>query len=185
MLVEANIWTVARTDRGNAVLIKVHGSEKAVPIIIHQLEAQSILIGLSNVSFVRPLTHDLMVSLASKVSMKIIRVEITDIRDDIFYARLIFKSKGRRVMLDARPSDALSIVARSNCPLYISESVIEEAGVYIGTITGEDVEDKKSEFDSEQNTFNQLQDELQKAVDEENYEEAARIRDKIQDINTG
>ena len=59
MLVEAEIWTIARTDQGNAVLVRPIGSESAVPIFIGQLEAQSILIGLGNVPMPRPLTHDL------------------------------------------------------------------------------------------------------------------------------
>ena len=63
MLVEAEIWTIARTDQGNAVLVRPIGSESAVPIFIGQLEAQSILIGLGNVPMPRPLTHDLFITL--------------------------------------------------------------------------------------------------------------------------
>ncbi len=184
MLVEASIWTVARTERGNAVLIRAQGSEKAIPIVIHHLEAQSILIGLSSVSFLRPLTHDLLVSLANQISMKIVRVEITDIRDDVFYARLIFKSRGkRRIVLDARPSDALSIVARSHCPLYVSDRVIEEAGVYVGTITEETSEEEEPSTERKQNDLERLQEELKQAVDAEDYEKAARLRDKLQGMN--
>jgi bifunctional DNase/RNase len=66
MLVEAEIWTVVRTDKGNAVLVKPIGSERAVPIFIGQLEAQSILIGLGSVPMPRPLSHDLFISVLEK-----------------------------------------------------------------------------------------------------------------------
>ncbi|MFP4012365.1 MAG: bifunctional nuclease domain-containing protein [Spirochaetaceae bacterium] len=180
MLVEAEIWTVARTDKGNAVLVKPLGSERAVPIFIGQLEAQSILIGLGNVPMPRPLTHDLFISVMEKISVTVERVEVTDLKDGTFYARILLKQGMKKISIDSRPSDALGIAARLRCPLYIAESIVDEAGVAINLITEEESEsDVPSAKELERN---RLEEELQKAIDEENYEEAARIRDQMKDL---
>ncbi|MFO7782610.1 MAG: bifunctional nuclease family protein [Spirochaetia bacterium] len=180
MLVEAEIWTVARTDKGNAVLVKPLGSERAVPIFIGQLEAQSILIGLGNVPMPRPLTHDLFISVMEKISVTVERVEVTDLKDGTFYARILLKQGMKKLSIDSRPSDALGIAARLRCPLFISEAIVDEAGVAINLITEEDSETEvPSETELERD---RLEEELQKAIDEENYEEAARIRDRMKEL---
>jgi bifunctional DNase/RNase len=198
MFVEAEIWTVARTDKGNAVLVKPLGSERAVPIFIGQLEAQSILIGLGNVPMPRPLTHDLFISVMDKVNINVERVEITDLKDGTFYARILLKQGMKKISIDSRPSDALGLAARLRCPLYISETVVDEAGVAINLITEEEGQEGETELDtgeiekaesgSEEEPAQQdsertrLEEALQKAIDEENYEEAARIRDQMKDL---
>ncbi|MFW5689055.1 MAG: bifunctional nuclease domain-containing protein [Spirochaetota bacterium] len=181
MLVEAEIWTVARTDKGNAVLVKPIGSERAVPIFIGQLEAQSILIGLGNVPMPRPLSHDLFVTMMEKLNATIDRVDITELKDGTFYARIVMKQGLKKIVIDSRPSDALGITARIHCPLYIAESIVEEAGIAINLITEEDP--KVDVPDPREIERSRLEQELQKAVDEEDYEEAARIRDKMNELS--
>ena len=181
MLVEAEIWTVARTDKGNAVLVKPIGSERAVPIFIGQLEAQSILIGLGNVPMPRPLSHDLFVPMMEKLNATIDRVDITELKDGTFYARIVMKQGLKKIVIDSRPSDALGVTARIHCPLYIAESIVEEAGIAINLITEEDPTMEVPDPLEIERT--RLEKELQKAVEDEDYEEAARIRDKINDIN--
>ena len=180
MLVEAEIWTVARTDKGNAVLVKPIGSERAVPIFIGQLEAQSILIGLGNVPMPRPLTHDLFMSMMEKLNATIERVDITELRDGTFYARIVLKQGLKKIVIDSRPSDALGITARIHCPLYIAEAIVEEAGIAINLITEE--EPSMEMPDPTEIEKNRLEEELQRAVEDENYEEAARLRDKINQL---
>ena len=181
MLVEAEIWTVARTDKGNAVLVKPIGSERAVPIFIGQLEAQSILIGLGNVPMPRPLSHDLFVTMLEKLNSTIDRVDITELKEGTFYARIVLKQGLKKIVVDSRPSDALGITARIHCPLFISQSIVEEAGIAINLIT--DVDSSPDAAEAEHTELTRLEAELQRAVDDENYEEAARIRDKLKDIN--
>lgn len=181
MLVEAEIWTVARTDKGNAVLVKPIGSERAVPIFIGQLEAQSILIGLGNVPMPRPLSHDLFVTMMEKLNATIDRVDITELKDGTFYARIVMKQGLKKIVIDSRPSDALGVTARIHCPLYIAESIVEEAGIAINLITEEDP--KVDVPDPREIERNRLTQELQKAVEDEDYEEAARIRDKINELS--
>lgn len=189
MLVEAEIWTVARTDKGNAVLVKPVGSDRAVPIFIGQLEAQSILFGLASVPVPRPMTHDLFISVLEKSNMSIERVEITDLKDRTFYSRLIIKQGLKRIVIDSRPSDSLGIASRVHCPVYIAESIVDEAGVAVNLITDEDTQfesvehvapDESTGDDSAERT--RLEEELQRAVEEENYEEAARIRDRMKEL---
>jgi uncharacterized protein len=198
MLVEAEIWTVARTDKGNAVLVKPVGSDRAVPIFIGQLEAQSILFGLAGVPVPRPMTHDLFISVLEKSSMSVERVEITDLKDRTFYSRLVIKQGLKRIVVDSRPSDSLGIASRVHCPVFIAESIVDEAGVAVNLITEEEGSDgtpgmedlaASPEQSADQPQENQPVDErtrleaaLQRAVDEENYEEAARIRDRIQNL---
>ncbi|HUX13695.1 MAG TPA: bifunctional nuclease family protein [Spirochaetia bacterium] len=178
MLVEAEIWTVARTDKGNAVLVKPLESERAVPIFIGQLEAQSILIGLGKVPMPRPLTHDLFLTVLEQLQVKIERVEITELKDGTFYAKIQMRQEGRELSIDSRPSDALGLAARLHCPVFISDSVVEEAGIEINLITEDESQLTVTETvqDSERG---KLEEELTKAIEDENYEEAARIRDRL------
>jgi hypothetical protein len=86
----------------------------------------------------------------------------------------------KKLSIDSRPSDALGIAARLRCPLFISEAIVDEAGVAINLITEEDSETEvPSETELERD---RLEEELQKAIDEENYEEAARIRDRMKEL---
>jgi len=180
MLVEAEIWTVARTDKGNAVLVKPIGSERAVPIFIGQLEAQSILIGLGNVPMPRPLSHDLFITMMEKLNATIERVDITELRDGTFYARIVLKQGLKKIVIDSRPSDALGITARVHSPLYIAEAIVEEAGIAINLITEEDPSVEMPDLAEIEKT--RLEEELKKAVEDEDYEEAARLRDKINQL---
>ena len=182
MLVEAEIWTVARTEKGNAVLVKPVGGDRAVPIFIGQLEAQSILFGLAGVPVPRPMTHDLFISVMEKTGITIERVEITDLKDRTFYSRLILKQGMKRVVIDSRPSDSLGIASRMHCPVFIAESIVDEAGVAVSLISEDEVQLTEEEADSSENERERLERELNKAVETENYEEAARIRDRLNEL---
>ncbi|MBN2049367.1 MAG: bifunctional nuclease family protein [Spirochaetales bacterium] len=176
MLIEAEIWTVARTDQGNAVLIRPVNAEVAVPIFIGQLEAQSILIGLGNVPMPRPNTHDLLLSIMGMLNAKIEKVEIVALKDGIFYAQLTMKQDEKTLMIDSRPSDAIALAVRSKCSIYIADAVVDEAGIPLTSITEESKETRLTDNQLEKM---QLEQDLQKAVEEENYEEAARLRDVL------
>jgi bifunctional DNase/RNase len=136
--VEADIWTIAQTDQGNVVLVRPKGSDLAVPIIIGQLETQSILIGMGGVEVPRPLTHDLAVSLLKALSASLLRIEINDLQEGTFYARLVLRQEGEEIVVDARPSDAIGIAVRTGCPVFISEAVVDEAGISVNLVTEAD-----------------------------------------------
>lgn len=173
--VEAEIWTVAQTDQGNVVLIRPKGSELAVPIFIGPLETQSILIGMGAVEVPRPLTHDLLRSVIFALGAELSRVEIHELREGTFYARLILKTDGGELAIDARPSDAIGLAVRAVCPVFIAESVVEEAGISVSLVTG-------MQIDSERSEIERLQAALDAAVASEDYERAAALRDKLKEL---
>jgi bifunctional DNase/RNase len=182
MLVQAEIWTVARSEQGNAVLVRPIGSESAVPIIIGQAEAQSIMIGLANHAMPRPLTHDLLISIIKRFDTKVVRVEITELKDGTFYGRLILNKNGKDVSIDSRPSDCLALAVRVKCPIFIDEMVVDQAGVSVN-IVEEAAEAAMSTKSREiEDELNELKKRLDKAVEEENYEEAAMLRDRINEL---
>ena len=198
--VEATIWTVAQTDQGNVVLVRPKGSDLAVPIFIGQLETQSILIGMGGVDVPRPLTHDLMLSVLSALRTEVSRIEIHDLREGTFYARLILRAEGGDVLVDARPSDAIGIAVRAGCPVFIAESVVEEAGISVSLVAGLHAESEAAAPHSDGETasddlvpgslirsssgpeLDRLRSELDGAVADEDYERAAAIRDKIKEL---
>jgi uncharacterized protein len=192
--VEATIWTVAQTDQGNVVLVRPKGSDLAVPIFIGQLETQSILIGMGGVEVPRPLTHDLMLNVISDLGAELQRIEIHELREGTFYARLIMRSDLGEVVIDARPSDAIGLAVRAACPVFIAESVVEEAGISINLVAGLQIDSDAigdaipgeaggaiATASSEGVAMN-LRSELEKAVADEDYERAAAIRDKLKEL---
>jgi bifunctional DNase/RNase len=180
MLVPAEVLTVARAEEGSAVLIRPVGSDIAVPIIIGQSEAQSIMIGLANHTTARPLTHDLLLSVLKNLNVTISRIEITDLKNNTFFARLVLKNGGKDVNLDARPSDCIALAVRVKCPIFIDELVVDEAGVSVNIVDSQ----QQTASDKKMEELVQLKEKLDKAVEEENYEEAAKIRDRIQELES-
>ncbi|MDR0389546.1 MAG: bifunctional nuclease family protein [Spirochaetaceae bacterium] len=193
-MMEAEIWTIAGTDQGNAVLLRPLGSDTAVPIFIGQLEAQSILAGYGTVPLARPLTHDLMLSLLKQLKVRLLRIEITALVNNTFHARLLLQEHSRSgpLGLDCRPSDALALAVRCACPVFIAEAVIVEAGIPVALILesaeepGEEqkfipVDFSQNESSESLKTLKrmQLRAELERLVQEEEYEKAAEIRDML------
>ncbi|NLJ47717.1 MAG: bifunctional nuclease family protein [Treponema sp.] len=177
-LVEADIWTVAQTDQGNVVLVRPKGSELAVPIFIGQLETQSILIGLGHVEVPRPLTHDLLLSALKTLGADLTRIEINDLREGTFYARLILSRGEETLVVDARPSDAIAAAVRAGCPVFIAEAVVEEAGISVNLVS----ESSKLGASGSEDEKERLRKELEEAIAEEDYERAALLRDKLKDL---
>lgn len=179
-LVEADIWTVAQTDQGNVVLVRPKQSELAVPIFIGQLETQSILIGLGHVEVPRPLTHDLFLSALKTLGTELSRIEINDLKDGTFYARLQLTRGGECYTVDARPSDAIAAAVRAGCPVFIAESIVEEAGISVNLVSDSSrIAASPSGMEAEKE---RLQKNLEEAIADEDYEKAALIRDKLKEL---
>ena len=201
MLVPAEVWTVAKAEQGNAVLVRPLGLDVAVPIFIAPLEAQSILIGLGSVKMPRPLTHDLFITVLESLESSVNRVEITSLREGTYYAKLILESSGSEIAVDARPSDCLALAVRVKCPIYIDEAVVDEAGISVKMVEEKNKELKPEDAPqlSEEPETSQMTEAapmppetvmaglrklLDAAIEEENYEEAARLRDKIRELES-
>ena len=172
----SEIWSILKTSHGNALLLKPKDLEVAVPIFIGTLEMQSILIGKEGMSLSRPHTHDLFLNMLAHVNLTVKKVEVFELKDDVFHARLIVTggeyTKEKPLLLDSRPSDAFAIAARKKCPIYIASSVIEETGVPLSFFINELEEDSEDKHSS-------LKEQLEQAIAEEEYEQAAEIRDLL------
>lgn len=204
MLVPAEVWTVAKAEQqGNAVLVRPLGLEVAVPIFIAPLEAQSILIGLGNVKMPRPLTHDLFLSVLESLEASINRVEIISLKEGTFFAKLVLDASGSEIAVDARPSDCLALAVRVKCPIFIDEAVVDEAGISVKMVEERrgDIRQEESAAPGGEQASGQaptpgaaglmhnaelaaLKKKLESALEEENYEEAARLRDRIRELES-
>ena len=165
-------------------------SMRRLPIVIGSNEAQSIALGLEGNHPSRPITHDLFKRFATQYGVELIEVVITRFLEGVFYAMLICKQGEDISMIDARPSDAIALAVRFNCPISAYESVMNEAGIEMeelkdmGATQEEDTPEESHEETLENLTVEQLQKLLQMAIDEENYEKAAELRDLINGKST-
>lgn len=111
------------------VVLKEEGVERYLAIWIGPYEADAITIKLQGVEVARPLTHDLLQQTLNKLGGKVSHVFVNDLHDDTFYARIVVDRDGERIELDSRPSDAIALAVRAQSPIFVSESVMERAGV--------------------------------------------------------
>jgi bifunctional DNase/RNase len=126
--VRINLQTTQRV-----VILKATKQERYLLIWIAQAEAYAIAIELQGTSSPRPLTHDLLKNVINDLGAKIVSIVISDLVDDIFYARIVLDVAGRHVEVDSRPSDAIALAVRAKSPIYVEESVLERAGVALET----------------------------------------------------
>ncbi len=167
------------------ILYEVEGKRK-LPIIIGGFEAQAIALKLENIKPPRPFTHDLFKTIADTFSLSVKEVFIDELHNETFYAKVICEMHGETHEIDARPSDAIAIAVRFGAPIYVSEEIMNEAG--IREEQQEEAEVAESEAEQEapkeitgkaESSLNELQKMLEEAVNREDYEEAARLRDEI------
>jgi uncharacterized protein len=109
------------------VVLKDVGSDTVMPIWVGIFEANAIAIEIEKVSAPRPMTHDLTRNLMRHMNSQLERVVITELRDDTFYALLWVRHDGELMTVDARPSDAIALALRSDCPIFVSEQVMQSA----------------------------------------------------------
>ena len=122
----------------------VEPDERLVPIWIGQAEATAILLALQGAEPPRPMTHDLLRNVIEGLGYVVMRVEITRLEEGTFFAALVLRGEEREVILDARPSDSIALAVRINCPLFIAEDVLDEAGV-VPEFTDEEDEELSEE----------------------------------------
>lgn len=108
------------------IILKNEKTNDILPIWIGPLEATSILMKLEKIEAPRPMTHDLLVKIFEQNKIKIKQIMITSIKDNTYYAKIIYKSGFRLKNLDARPSDAISLALRTNIPIFVSSQVMEQ-----------------------------------------------------------
>ena len=174
------------SSSGGAYALVLGESEggRRLPIIIGAFEAQAIALELEKIQPPRPMTHDLLRDLFEQVGGEVVSVVISELRDGTFYAKVKFVHQGDERELDSRPSDAVAIAVRTDAPIYVSASVLAEAGLpgddENGLQLGRPPEEVEEESAEPVTPLEKMQSLLDKAIAEENYEKAAQIRDEIQ-----
>jgi uncharacterized protein len=111
------------------VMLKEKPDGRYLPIWIGHFEADAIAIPLQNVQVSRPLTHDLLQSIVTALGGTVVSVVINDLADETFFAKLVVDANGRHLEIDSRPSDAIAVAVRVGVPIYVAESVMDQAGV--------------------------------------------------------
>ena len=148
-----------------------------MPLKIGSFEAQSIALALESIEVKRPMTHDLICSLFSEIGFFLKRVIITEFIHGTFLSTIDIESKENgSYSIDARPSDAIAIALRKNAPIFISEKLIKNKGRQSSILS------KSNENRKERKLLNILKVRLKNAVKSEEYEVAAKLRDKIKNI---
>jgi len=177
------------TGGAYAILLKEVNGNRRLPIIIGAFEAQAIALEIEGIKPPRPLTHDLLKQITDNLGATIIEVVIDDLRENTFYAKIIFEVSALTNEIDARPSDAIALAVRAQAPIFVAESVMEVAA-FVPSEEGETEEDDEKEKKDEKVPHTKeaklavLQNKLREAIDAEEYERAAKIRDDIQRLTS-
>jgi len=175
------------SNNAYALILKEVDGNRRLPIIIGAFEAQAIALEMEGVIPPRPMTHDLLKAVIENFGEAIEEVYISELREGTFYAKILFSSS--QIEIDARPSDAIALAVRCNAPIYVNSDVMDDTGVLPQETEnnptdeqGEDMQflrnkgERKSQGKSK---LDVLQNQLDKAVTDEDYERAAKLRDEI------
>jgi bifunctional DNase/RNase len=158
------------------------GNHLGFPMVIGLTEAQAISMFMEEIVPARPLTHDLFANFIKESSIQISFVEITSFQDGVFFAKIHAKSSNGEFLLDARPSDSIALGLRLNVGIYISESILSEIAIPMDVLHSDDNEILEMNTKSLSEITAELEFSLEKALAEENYEEAARLRDQLNQL---
>jgi bifunctional DNase/RNase len=111
------------------VLLKTADGNKFLPIWIGHPEAAAILMKLQGAATPRPMTHDLVTEMLGQLEARVIRIAVTELRDNTFYAMITVAVDGSEIEIDSRPSDAIALAVRAEAPIFVADSVIEESAI--------------------------------------------------------
>ena len=207
-MIEAKVHSLAITDKGFVVMLRPINSERVIPIFIDYLQAQSMATALFNYKKGRPLTHDLINSIFKKCNIRLVNIIIDNVHLDTYYSKLVIDHNGKNEFVDARPSDAIALALRFQASIFVEEHVIEKAGMVLDdsgetaketdvksgipynyqVFDKENSENTKKDLKSNNNesgakTKEEIQKLLEQAVKEERYEDAAKYRDELNNLD--
>ena len=163
--------------------------DRRLPIIIGMFEAQAIAIEIEKIVPNRPMTHDLFKSFAHSYDFVVKEIVISNLKEGVFFAKIVCDKEGEHIEVDARPSDAIAIGLRFDATIYTYETILAEAGVVLTDEVEEEIteikskvkpiETKKSVDDFKNFSVDKLNSLLEEAINNEDYEKAAKLRDEL------
>jgi bifunctional DNase/RNase len=176
-----------------ALVLGESDGNRRLPIIIGMFEAQAIAIEIEKIIPNRPMTHDLFKSFANSFHFHVDEIVISDLKEGVFFAKIVCTDGLKKSEIDARPSDAIAVGLRFDAPIFTFENILAEAGI---VLTDEEEEEEKPEAKTEKKvkvkkettkkgddfksySIEKLNDLLKDAIDKEDYERAAKIRDEL------
>lgn len=180
-----------------ALVLGEADGNRRLPIIIGMFEAQAIAIEIEKIVPNRPMTHDLFKSFANSFHFHVEEIVISDLKEGVFFAKIVCSDGLKKSEVDARPSDAIAVGLRFDAPIYTFENILAEAGI---VLTDEEDDEEKTESKSEKKvkvkketskkgddyksySIEKLNELLKDAIDKEDYERAAKIRDELSKRN--
>jgi len=177
-----------------ALVLAEENGRRRIPIIVGGFEAQAIAIQLEGLKPPRPLTHDLFLNFAHTFNIDLLEVNVYKLEEGVFYSKLTCDNGQRIIEIDARTSDAIALALRFKCPIYTTEDILKKAGIILdfeketAVQQGSDpissprniqVQDNSFIEEIKKSNLQELQDLLDEAIREENYEKASQIRDEL------
>ena len=182
--IELTVLGISASTASNnafALILKENSGDRRLPIIIGAFEAQAIALEIEGIVTPRPMTHDLIKRIIVDLNDEIDEIYINDLQEGTFFSKLILKNS--KIEIDARPSDAIAMAVRFNCPIFIDSYILDENAVEatddFDDESNETIKNTTDESLVGQSKLQQLQGKLDKAIKEENYELAAKLRDDI------
>jgi len=176
------------TGGAYAILLKEIDGTRRLPIIIGAFEAQAIALEMEGIKPPRPLTHDLLKTLVDNLGANVVEIIVNELKENTFYAKIVLEASGLTNEIDARPSDAIALAVRTYAPIFVNESVMSSAAFIpsdetdIPGLENSDLEsDKKPP--SKEAQLAALQDKLREALESEEFERAAKLRDDIKRLS--
>lgn len=171
--VEVRSVSICAPNQGYVVILHEKDGDRWLPIFIGAAEAQAISLLLQGTRYTRPLTFDLFYNLLDAADAHVQKVAVTELNNNTFYAIVDMKTYSGDVKIDARPSDAIALALRSNVPIFVAKDVMDSASV---------VEEPSESQDTPYDEIASLNRQLSEAIETESYEEAARLRDRIREL---
>lgn len=174
--------SLSQTQNYAIILGDIDGNRR-LPIVIGGFEAQAIAVVLERMTPNRPLTHDLFKSALNNFGIHVKEIVINDLIDGIFFSKLVCEREGEIYEIDSRTSDALAMAVRYSCPIYTYQFIMNNASLELDELdaeTAKSIKTKVKTIDSFKNqSLEELENLLQKVLEEEDYKKAAKIRDEI------
>ncbi len=181
----AQIWTISKAEPGNTVYIRAGNSDRVLPVYVSESDAHAVMLELSHILIPRPMVYDLLLNTIKALGGQLTRVEIYGIKNGAYLTRIVITQNGQEHQLESRPPDILCLAARMDCPVMIAETVFKESALPLSEVPRTEEKPQTAPPAEKLSIARFLNKELENAVAAEDYERAARLRDRLREYQTG